>query len=182
MRSNCSPSPIFRDGCMMQLTTFRWSGCGLLVAVGLWSDSRPQRSRAARTRGPGRQRPATAPSTSRDRACRARPNYDRDIGAVDTRSTGGEGTSRSHFGELDSSQDSSCRPPMRRSAAGALQRSASVLFAEARARPRDRPRQPCPASCARQSSSSAVRSRARRRRRAFNGSHQCRTRSVVRQD
>ena len=94
----------------------------------------------------------------------------------------GRSNTQSHFGELDSSQDSSCRPPMRRSAAGALQRSASVLFAEARARPRDRPRQPPPASCARQSSSSAVRSRARRRRRAFNGSHQCRTRSVVRQD
>ena len=173
---------ISRHGCMLQMATFRWSGCVLLVAVGLWSDSGPQRSRAARTRGPGRQRPANAPSSTSDRTCRARPNYDRDTGAVDSCSTGGVGTSRCHFGELDSSQDSSCRPPMRRSAAGALQRSASVLFAEARARPRDRPRQPCPASCARQSSSSAVRSRARRRRRAFNGSHQCRTRSVVRQD
>ena len=82
----------------------------MLVAVGLWSDSGPQRSRAARTRGPGLQRPANALSRSRDRECSARQTHDRDTGSINTRSARGVATPKSHFGELDSSQDSSCRP------------------------------------------------------------------------
>ena len=85
--------------------------CSARSSFGLWSDSGPQRSRAARTRGPGLQRPANASSSSSDRECSARQTHDRDTGSINTRSARGVATPKSHFGELDSSQDSSCRPP-----------------------------------------------------------------------
>ena len=103
-------SAIYRDNDICRYKLRRWSECVLLVAVGLWSDSGPQRSRAARTRGPGLQRPANALSRSRDRECSARQTHDRDTGSINTRSARGVATPKSHFGELDSSQDSSCRP------------------------------------------------------------------------
>ena len=103
-------SAIYRDNDICRYKLRRWSECVMLVAVGLWSDSGPQRSRAARTRGPGLQRPANALSRSRDRECSARQTHDRDTGSINTRSARGVATPKSHFGELDSSQDSSCRP------------------------------------------------------------------------
>ena len=112
-------SAIYRDNDICRYKLRRWSECVLLVAVGLWSDSGPQRSRAARTRGPGLQRPANALSRSRDRECSARQTHDRDTGSINTRPfriyqhplrKGRSNTQITHFGELDSSQDSSCRP------------------------------------------------------------------------
>ena len=86
-------SAIYRDNDICRYKLRRWSECVLLVAVGLWSDSGPQRSRAARTRGPGLQRPANASSSSSDRECSARQTHDRDTGSIDTRSARGVATS-----------------------------------------------------------------------------------------
>ena len=46
----------------------------------------------------------------RQRVQRAPDTHDRDTGSINTRSARGVATPKSHFGELDSSQDSSCRP------------------------------------------------------------------------
>ena len=78
-----------------------------------WSVVRQRSTEVAR--GTDQRSRSAAPrkcviSRSRDRECSARQTHDRDTGSINTRSARGVATPKSHFGELDSSQDSSCRP------------------------------------------------------------------------